>query len=391
MVEFDIGLEGMMEKAKRLGDERDALEKENKKRKKRGLAPLPDPQDLKDQDVAIRRPISSAKTMTADEALRRMNMDDEDEEPPPPPPPPKKKAKKAPARPKPEGQPQDDVAQEGVVRVESNEAVRQAEAARRIDDMKHGRINHINNWQQMGVDMGLEGGSETSIFSHSQIREIVGGASNPSSSAGNPNAKGLSDTTSAGSPNAKGLSGVTAPDGPIQKTIEIPMGASHFESPSVEQMLAAFFQDLYSKLGVSFDGLETTLSDLQGRVSEIVSREAYGKPEDYADDSYEQFKETMSGKTKVTYNINGTRISFDAVKVYLEPPCLTIVTREDAAAVKPKPGSKLRISYEFEGFTYDNDLVTFLGTSFAVPELGLRFSGFVRDADAAMLDAEAEA
>ena len=365
MVQFDIGLDSMMKKAQKLGDEREALEKENKKRAKRGLAPLPDPQDLKDQDASLRQPISSARTMTADEALRRMSMDEDEEDAAPTPPPPKKKAAKKAAKPKHVEESQSETSPN----MSSEEAaVRRAEAARRVDDMKHGRINHINNWQQIGVDMGLEGGSDTVIVDHSQIRDIVAGTP-ASTSEGEFLPKGMTNSKSAA-------------DEPAVRTIEIPMGTPVPAGSDVSGVLAMFFQDLYSKLATSFDGLETTLSDLQGRVSEIVANGTYSKPEEYADEGYEQFKEAMAGKTKVTYDINGTRISFDAVKVYLEPPCLTIVTREDAAAVKPKPGSKLRLSYEFEGLRYDNDLVTFLGTSFAVPELGLRFSGFVRDADA---------
>lgn len=375
MQDFDIGLSDMMAKAQKLGDERAELEKENKRRVKKGLAPLPDPQDLKDQDVSIRRTFSTAKTITAEEALMRMNMGDPDpdpEEKPVAPPPPKKSRKqKAKAKPVDNPEPQQDPAGE----VDSDDAIRHAEAARRVDDMKHGRINHLGNWT-MGVDMGLEGGSETKIVDHGQIRNIVAGTV----SVEDP----LVDA-------ARAQRESTAVDQDAHTdTLEVPFGNG--VPNSAQGALVALFQDLYNKLGISFDALETTLSDLQGRVSEIVSMgaEEYAKPSEPVDDGYSAFKAAMSNRTKVTYNINGTKISCDAVKVYLEPPCLTIVTREDSAAVKPKPASKLRISYEFEGLRYDDDLVTFLGTSFVVPELGLRFSGFVRDSDADLLDVDAE-
>ena len=142
---------------------------------------------------------------------------------------------------------------------------------------------------------------------------------------------------------------------------------------------------------MSFEALETTLSDVQGRLSEIVTASAANAQPAHPDEEESEFKSLLERKTPVTFDVGGTKMTFDAVTVFHAPPCITVVSRSGSATIMPKPGARLRLSYSMDGVKYDDDPVTFLGTRFDLPMFGLSFVGFIRDSEADMIDAGSEA
>ena len=329
----------MMAEADRKGAELRKLEERNRKRRAKGRKPLPDEQERKDMESSRTRYRSDDRTtVDSADALKlfeyrkaKMNAEansDSDEE--------LDDLEKDydgidPRERTSEENEQDPVKGE-------DQAIREAEAARRVQDLKNGRIDHAGNWSQEGSS--LEGGDPT----------VFPGATPPASDQAVPPRD----------PNPEGT------------------------------LLEAFRNDLYQRLGVSFDGLERTLSDLQGRVSEIVTATTPKEsPKEQDDDRESEFKKLLEQRTPVTFDVGGTRMTFDAICVFSATPCITVVSNIGSAKIMPKPGAQLLLSYDMDGKRYENDPVTFLGTRFDLPMFGLSFVGFIRDSEADMIDAAA--
>jgi hypothetical protein len=98
----------------------------------------------------------------------------------------------------------------------------------------------------------------------------------------------------------------------------------------------------------------------------------------------------MSGSTQVIYDIGSAKLSVDAVCVYHQAPCLTVVTKVDSACVSVNPGTRLRLSFDDNGERRDSVQVSYLGTEFTIKDLGLRFSGFIVDSEAGDVDVSTE-
>jgi hypothetical protein len=239
------------------------------------------------------------------------------------------------------------------------QAIREAEAARRVQDMKNGRVDHEGNWSPEGSK--VESGDKTVIVDKAVLGKVWGGSAPAESSEEEQNTKPSKPTKT--SKPAK-TAGVVASD-----------------------TLEAFKDDLFGRLGVSFDAIERTLSDLQGRVSEIVTAST---PKEIPDGVNENdFKDLLSQKTPVVFDVNGTKMTFDAITVFHAPPCITVVSKIGSATITPKPGAQLLLSYIMDGKQYVNDPVTFLGIRFDLPMFGLSFVGFIRDSESDMIDTAA--
>lgn len=357
-------VESMEAIAKRLGKERMELEERNKRRRAKGRKPLPDDQEKADQEVLrVKYRTGDPTTVDGAQAIRMFEMrkaamngtlddddDDDDEQPinghidnPP----------KIQPAPPPSSQPDPD----------AERAQREAEAVRRVQDMKAGRIDHGSNWSPEGQK--LEGGDDTTFPTTKQVW-------------GNP------------------FQGE-------DPAIEQPAEPAEPEKPSKGRKTAAkakslmpaaaglneFQADLYERLRVSFEALETTLSDMQGRLNEVVTASAKAIPDESGVNGRDEFDAMLSRKSPVTFDVGGTKMTFDAVTVFHAPPCITVVSKAGSATIMPKPGARLNISYEMDGVRYDNDPVTFLGTRFDLPMFGLSFVGFIRDREADLIDAAA--
>jgi len=358
MSERDMG--SIMMEADRLAKELEDLEEENRRRRAMGKPPLPGPQERADKEVARRKHKTGYVTVDGDDvlslySLRKAQM--------------KKPGRKAvPDRPE-DYDDDDDIgarvpivgngpvsqdSQSGSgVHDESQEdrAVREAAAVRRVEDMKNGRINHESAWSEDGHR--LEGGDGTSL------------PENPQAGAWKEGPKdGVAKSVPAQQKPRKASGAVSV---------------SQFEE---------FRDDLYRRLGISFDGIERTLSDLQGRVSEIVTASAASaKAQDALDKTSSvdesAFTRWISGSTPVTFEIDGTKMSFDAIMVYHAAPCITVVSKFGSATITPKPTARLLMSYTMDGKRYVDDPVIFLGSRFDLPIAGgLSFVGFIRLADA---------
>lgn len=338
---------GMIAEAEAKGKELEELEARNRRRAAKGRKPLPDPQEREDRKVWLRKYRTADYTTVSGEdaiklfELRKAQMDpDEDdlddgpaEEPVRTEPPVKK------TRGKPDPDPDE----------ASEKAVREAAAARRVQDLKNGRIDHEGNWSEAGQQ--LEGGDGTKLVDAAEISQAWGlGPERPKEPAQGPSAE-------------------KAPESVPDATLE------------------AFKADLYKRLGTSFQALERTLSDLQGRVAEIVTASAKNAPSDgSAHDPSSEFEALLARKTPVVFDVGGTQMTFDAITVFYAKPCITLVSKIGSAKITPKPGAQLLLSYEMDGRRYENDPVTFLGTRFDLPMFGLSFVGFIRDLDAAVID-----
>lgn len=348
MTSSDNSMEKMMAEAERLGKEQTELEERNRKRRAKGRKPLPDAQERKDMDVGRRRyRTGDATTVDAADAMKLFEMrkaemlagqdDDDDEDAPEvPPAPPRKSARKALVQPD----------------KDEDRAIREAEAARRVQDMKNGRVDHEGNWSPGGSK--VEGGDGTVIVDKSVLGKVWGGAP-AEAPAESPSAEEVKEEKEA----------ETLKDGSLEE----------------------FKKDLFKRLGVSFDAIERTLSDLQGRVSEIVTASTPKEAPEGVDG--DEFQKLLSQKTEVVFDVGGTQMTFDAICVFSAPPCITVVSKIGSAKITPKPGAQLLLSYSMDGKRYDNDPVTYLGTRFDLPMFGLSFVGFIRDSEADLIDAAA--
>lgn len=366
MTSTDTSLERMIAEAEQKGRELEDLEARNRRRRAKGRDPLPDPQEREDQKV-WRKKYRTGDPTTVDGAdalklfeLRKATMsgdDDLDDDGPPEEPakPEAKKTKtksvkKKTAEDRPE---EDDEA--------SEKAIREAEAARRVQDLKNGRIDHEGNWSEEGQK--LEGGDRTKLVDTSEVSKAWGLETEPDKDPVQDKEKPQS-----------------------QEAVLTPETQNKAVFLSVE----SFRNDLYKRLGTSFQAIERTLSDLQGRVAEIVTASAKNaEPAPDENVPASEFEELLSRKTPVVFDVGGTQMTFDAITVFYAKPCITLVSKIGSAKITPKPGAQLLLTYERDGVTYENDPVTFLGTRFDLPMFGLSFVGFIRDADADLIDAAA--
>lgn len=357
----------MIAEAEAKGKELEELEARNRRRRAKGRKPLPDPQEREDQKVWRKKyrtgdstTVSGADAIKLFE-LRKAQMDpdddlDDDGLP------------EEPARPAPRsgsGSSVKQTSRSGTQKQTQEEdeatekAIREAEAARRVQDLKNGRIDHEGNWSDEGQK--LEGGDSTKLVDTSEVSKAWGLEAEP---AKDP---------------------APAKEKP-QEAVQEPETREELVSHSFE----SFKNDLYKRLGTSFQAIERTLSDLQGRVSEIVTASAKNAshPPDEKD-AESEFEELLSRKTPVVFDVGGTQMTFDAITVFYARPCITLVSKIGSAKITPKPGARLLLTYEMDGRRYENDPVVFLGTRFDLPMFGLSFVGFIRESDADMLDAAA--
>lgn len=359
-MEVDTGVDSeMYALATKRGKDLEELEKRNKRRRAKGLPPILDEQAKADLAVSRRRyKTNDPTTVDAAEALklfqiRKAQMDEEndakypeDEVEPQPQPSPKKVKSVKDKEPVPASAPSGDV--------DTDRALREAEAVRRVEDMKNGRINHLGVWS--GDGNKVEGGDEINLITAETIK-----IANDSNSERSP----------AKAPRLRSVKG---------------KGNGCVSSEEFN----LFMTDLYSRLKVSFEGLETSISHLQGRVSEIVKASAKSVSEDVQqDDGLENsLEKILKQRTSVTFNISGTEITFDAVKVFYNSPCITILSKTGAANIMPKAGARLLLTYNVEGKHYANDPVTFVGLRVDLPEFGMSFVGFVRDLETDLVEVE---
>ena len=339
-------IKGMIAAAEAKGKALESLEERNRKRRAKGRKPLMEPSEKEDREVLLRKHRTGDPTTVAGEdaiklfEMRKADMsgegfeDDDEEELPEVETPSKRKPMKS---------------QRKTSEKSEEAAVREAEAARRIQDMKNGRIDHAGNWSESGQQ--LEGGDATKLTGVEDAKK----------------AWGVGKVM-----NEEKKEGVRPP---------IDLGQKSY--------LDEFKKDLYSRLGTSFESIERTLSDLQGRVAEIVTASANQDEAPEDSDMESEFEDLLTRKTPVVFDVGGTQMAFDAITVFYAKPCITIVSKIGSAKITPKPGARLFLSYEMDGQKFTNDPVTFLGTRFDLPMFGLSFVGFIRDNDADLIDAAA--
>ena len=173
---------------------------------------------------------------------------------------------------------------------------------------------------------------------------------------------------------------------PVNTKYDAPAPAKKAEKSTkiATAQLAEFRKDVYERMGASFSALEKSISDLAAKVDAIVPAKDE-KPQVGAD----EFDALLAQKTPVVFDVGGTKLTFDAVCVFHASPCITVVSKIGSAKITPKPGASLLLSYDMDGVHYDDDPVTYLGTRFDLPMFGLSFVGFIRDAEAGVIDAEA--
>lgn len=360
MTRSENSLENLMEEAERLGKEQKKVDERNRKRRAKGRPPLPDIQEQKDQEISRRKYRTGDRTtVDAVDALklfeiRKAQMEEgssnqedigdeeqllkgasKDESIPPPP----------------------------INDSQTFAAIRAAESARRVQDLKNGRIDHAGNWSDTGQQ--LEGGDATNLAATPA----------PSDSPAHPNA----DEPTAGKAWKQDVAE------------EIPEKNGKSGKTNAPAEFSSFVKDLYKRLRISFEAIETSLSDLQGRVSEIVTATTPAAPSSTAipDSGSDAFAALLEKKTPVVFDVVGTQMTFDAICVFHEKPCITVVSKIGSAKITPKPGAQINLTYEADGRTYVNDPVTYLGTRFDLPMFGLSFVGFIRDEEAGQIDDEA--
>ena len=146
-----------------------------------------------------------------------------------------------------------------------------------------------------------------------------------------------------------------------------------------DDALEEFKNDLYGRLKVSFEELEKSMSDLQGRVAEIVTASTPANREDDEGTPDSKLEELLKGTTALTFNVNGTKMTCNAVKVFYNAPCITILSKMGSATIEPEAGARIRLSYEADGRKFVDDPVTFVGLRVDLEELGISLVGFVRD------------
>jgi len=394
MTESEMGIGGMIELAERRGKELQELEKRNRKRAAKGRPPLPDSNERADKQVRrIRQRAGVPLTVDGADAMKlyekrkaemiadaensensgsesaidsyEREFDKELSEAQE-----RKERQEHPERfnPSSPSAPSNPVA---VNPEKMEKAIKEAAAARRVSDLKNGRINHQSVWED--DQQRLEGGDKT---------ELPKNPSTLKKKTLSDNAEKLLDKSEEPKPSKS--------KGQKAKKEGKTNGSNGYLS---YDDFKAFRDDLYYRLKESFGGLENSLSDLQGRVSEIVTasaavaQPANGDPN--AQSGLSEFEELMNKRMPVAFDVGGANISFDAITVFRTPPCITVVYKMSSAAIKLKPGARLKLSYEMEGKKYDNDPVTYLGTRFELPMLGLAFMSFIRDMEASQLDVDA--
>jgi len=347
-------LDSLKAAAERLGKEQEEIDKRNRKRRAKGRKPLPDAQEKKDMEIGRKRyRTGDPTTVEGADALKLfelrkaemegtaeddLDIDDEEDDATAPAPAPVKTASAPPQSP------------------DAEKAVATAAAARRVQDMKNGRIDHEGNWSESGQN--LDGGDNTEM------------------------------------PTAEAVKAIWENEGGDRPTPLNDLVYKPENHPQPPMDMKTMFSDLYRRLGTSFDAIERTLSDLQGRVSEIVTATTPSEPQPIPEDAIKEdveseFKALLKRKTPITFDVGGTRMTFDAISVFSTPPCITVVSKIESAKITPIPGARLKMSYEMEGVSYENDPVTFLGTRFDLPMFGLSFVGFIRDREADTMDAAA--
>ena len=367
MTRSENSLENLMEEAERLGKEQKEVDERNRKRRAKGRPPLPDIQEMKDLEISRRKYRTGDRTtVDAVDALKLFEI---------------RKAQMADGSSDPEDIDEEAQLLKGAQIVsnvsptpfisdaQTDSAILAAELARRIQDLKNGRIDHAGNWSDTGQQ--LDGGDATRL------------AEKPHAPEAPPDEQSAEKTWRKDSPDK--------PDSPEVPAKNGGKGKKSKSTVASPEAFDAFVKDLYTRLGTSFEALERTLSDLQGRVAEIVtattpaSHTADALPDGGAD----AFAELLEQKTPVVFNVGGTQMTFDAICVFHEKPCITVVSKIGSAKITPKPGAQLRLTYEADGMTYVNDPVTYLGTRFDLPMFGLSFVGFIRDEEAGKIDDEA--
>lgn len=357
----------MIAEAEAKGKELEELEARNRRRRAKGRKPLPDPQEREDQKVWRKKyRTGDSTTVSGADAIKLFEMrkaqmdpdDDLDDDGLP----------EEPARPAPRsgsGSSVKQTSRSGTQKQTQEEdeatekAIREAEAARRVQDLKNGRIDHEGNWSEEGQK--LEGGDSTKLVDTSEVSKAWGLETEPAKDPAQVKEK-------------------------PREAVQEPETREELVSHSFE----SFKNDLYKRLGTSFQAIERTLSDLQGRVSEIVTASAKNAaPPPDEKDAESEFEELLSRKTPVVFDVGGTQMTFDAITVFYARPCITLVSKIGSAKITPKPGARLLLTYDMDGRRYENDPVVFLGTRFDLPMFGLSFVGFIRESDADMLDAAA--
>ena len=382
----ETDLKKMIEEADAKGKALEELEARNRRRRAKGRPPLPTPLEKATENIFRKRyRTGDATTVAAEDAMKLFEIrkaemggevdDDEEEEAganendgvrsfvpivdkhPENNPSPSKNRKKAAPKEK-----------------DEEEAVREAAAARRVDDIKAGRIDHEGNWSEDG--QSIERGDETRLVDASEVmkaRKTWGLEVQEEGANGSIGPQEQVKDVPLGSDGTNTSSAVPAIDSPS-------------DAPALQERIEAFKTDLYKRLGTSFEAIERTLSELQGRVSEIVLASSPRPPES---DMASEFEELLSARTPVVFDVGGTQMDFDAITVFYVPPCITLVSKIGSAKITPKPGARLRLTFESEGKKFEGEPVTFLGTRFDLPMFGLSFVGFIRDADADRLDSAA--
>lgn len=365
--------------ADRLGELQEEIDRRNSLRRAKGLKPLPSLSEMEDRKVSKVRYSSFAPAVDGDEAIRlyqmrkaemsgkRMGIEDqvsameaEIDAPPAPPPPP----------------PESGMDSQSPQGAEADRAVREAEAARRVQDLKDGCIDHKGTWS---LSLDGAGGAGNAGNAGEGVQDAHSGNATAIPAARRSDGGGAAEGNASPIPSYDGMGGrpgtgiPTPPGSPAPATP--PSGLQEFRA------------ELYKRLGTSFDALERSLSDLQGRVSEIVTATTPKDPPPEDGMGAAAFRELLERKTPVTFDVGGTRMSFDAICVFSAPPCITVVTRIGSAKITPKPGAQLLLTYDMDGVHYDGDPVTFLGTRFDLPMFDLSFVGFIRDREADMMDA----
>lgn len=392
MIGGDNSMSSLIAEAERLGKEQEKIDAINKRRRSQGLQQIPDLQDLKtlqDRHRVATADAASGKTIDSSQALKLFEK--------------RKEQLELNGDTNITGQSIEEMIKQSIATLdaptptvadqelpqeaidaqddESKKAVTAAEAARRVQDLKNGRIDHAGNWSQDGQK--LEGGDDTVLVNKDDVVRAFGN-----------DAQVAQNETKEQDEQAQPITEKSNTQGSQEpKDVKVSKRARKCSSGCVStEQFEVFKNDLYTRLGVSFDGIERSLSDLQGRVNEIVTAttpvEAIKADQNIAN-SNTAFNELLSQKTQVIFNVNGTKLTFDAVCVFSAPPCITVVSKIDSAKITPKPGAQLQLSYEMNGQKYTDDPVTFLGTRFDLPMFGLSFVGFIRDKEADLIDAAA--
>ena len=352
MTESEKGVGSMLEIAKQKADRIKELEKKNKRRLSKGLMPLPDDDEIADRKA---RHVKRERVVTVDGAnalrmfeerraamLDGLDLEDDTEEE-------SSGIDDTGANTNPSSGNESPEVKGG----DLLKAQRDAAAARMVADLKNARIDHDGVWTG---GQKLERGDDT------QLPQTPDNVVNNSV------------------------------NNPVEQPKETrPRRTVPGKALRTDEFLE-FKDDLYNRLRESFAGLERTLSDLQGRVSEISVNPAVKSTEDKTESAQSQseaFHELLERCVPVVFEVSGAKLSFNAITVFHASPCITVVSKIGSATITPRPGARLNLSYKMDGVKYTDDPVTYLGTRFELPMFGLAFIGFIRDREAAQLDAEA--